>query len=67
MIKPLGPEFLILGQPLGRLLHWPDIECARNGPPVLAALDEPGLPKNIKVLHYSGQRHIERCGEFAHR
>ena len=67
MIETFGPEFLIFGQPFGRLLHWPDIEGALNRPPALAALDQPGTQENIKVLHDGRQCHIERRGELADR
>jgi hypothetical protein len=60
------PEFLVMGQPHGGLLHRFRRELAAHHTAFLRTRDEPRFLQHAQVLHEPGQRHAVRFRQLRH-
>jgi hypothetical protein len=49
------------------LLHGCGREFTCHRAPALVARDQAGIGEHVEMLHYRGQRHLERLGQFTGR
>jgi hypothetical protein len=61
------PDRAVLGDPLLERAHRAGLEPAPPDAADLLRAHEAAALQHVEVLHHGRQRHVQRCGELAHR